>query len=89
MAQPLGEARGFSRITCWLGLPTGCPIAIFASAALFGLIHGTKDFRELLLSIPGGIALAYLAYRTNSWLTPFVLHALTAGTACAMLLWAR
>jgi len=89
MAQPLNGARGFKRVTRWFGLPTGCVLAILASAALFGFIHATKDFRELLLSIPGGIALAYVAYRTNSWLTPFVLHACTAGTACAMILWAR
>jgi hypothetical protein len=75
-----------SRITGWLGLPGGCVPAIVASAVLFSLVHVGKDARELLLSLPGGVALGYLAYRTNTWLTPFVLHLATAGTACLMML---
>lgn len=88
LAQPTDGVSGPSRVIRWLGLPAGCVPAICASAALFGLVHAGKDSRELLLSVPGGIALAYIAYRTNSWFTPFVLHVATAGTACAMFVWA-
>ncbi|NOT00996.1 MAG: CPBP family intramembrane metalloprotease [Phycisphaerales bacterium] len=87
LAQTGGDARGHRRITRWLGLPTGCVPAVLWSAVLFCAIHAGKDQRELLLSFPGGAVLAYLAYRTNSWLTPYVLHLATAGTACAMMLW--
>jgi membrane protease YdiL (CAAX protease family) len=72
------------RVTSWIGLQSGCVPAVLASAALFALVHVGKDWRELLLSVPGGIVLAYMAYRTNTWLVPFVLHLATAGTACAM-----
>lgn len=86
LAQPTGDARGWTRITRWIGLPEGCLFAMVASAALFGWIHMSKDPREFLLSFPGGVALAYIAYRTNTWLVPFALHALTAGTACLLAL---
>ncbi|MCH7527465.1 MAG: CPBP family intramembrane metalloprotease [Planctomycetes bacterium] len=86
LAQATGDARGWRRITRWIGLPEGCLFAMVASAALFGWIHMSKDPREFLLSFPGGVALAYIAYRTNTWLVPFALHALTAGTACLLAL---
>jgi len=85
LAQPVGEARRINRLTKWLGLPDGCLAAVLVSGLLFGAIHLGKDPRELLLSIPGGMALAYLAYRTNSWLTPFALHLATAGTALLLM----
>jgi hypothetical protein len=85
-AQLTHGATGLQRATRWIGLPDGCVIAVLASAMLFGLVHVPKDTRELLLSVPGGVALAYLAYRTNTWLTPFVLHLATAGTALALVL---
>ncbi len=70
----------------WLGLPTGCGFAIIASAVLFALVHVGKDWREAALSFPGGLALAYIAYRGNSWATPFLLHAMTAGTTLGLML---
>jgi membrane protease YdiL (CAAX protease family) len=73
------------RLTRWIGLPADCVPAILTSTTLFGLVHVGKDPRELLLSLPGGVALAYIAYRTNSWLTVFVLHLATAGTAFLMI----
>jgi membrane protease YdiL (CAAX protease family) len=78
--------RRFNR---WIGLPSGCVPAILTSAMLFSLVHVGKDPRELMLSLPGGLALAYISYRTDSWLTVLVLHLATAGTACAMLAAAR
>ncbi len=89
LAQPVSGQRLRHRVTQWAGLPDGCGVAIIASGLLFGLVHAGKDPRELLLSVPGGIVSAYLAYRTNSWLTPFVLHLATAGTALAMIIYAR
>lgn len=85
-AQSSGGATGLRRLTRWLGLPDGCVPAIATSAALFGLVHIGKDARELLLSIPGGLAFAVLAYRTDSWLTVFLLHVATAGTALSIII---
>ena len=59
------------------------------SALLFAAVHLGKDPRELILSLPGGIALGYISYRTNTWLIPFLLHASTAGMACALMLLMR
>ncbi len=83
--QPPPGVRGMRRVLRAIGLPDGCLLAVLASAMLFGLVHLGKDPRELMLSLPGGIALGYLAYRTNTWLIPFALHLATAGTACAMI----
>ena len=85
LAQETGDSRGSSRFLRWVGLSSGCIPAICVSAALFGMIHLGKHPRELVLSVPGGIALAYAAYRTNSWLIPFILHLATAGTACLIM----
>ena len=74
-----------ARITRWLGIADGCGAAIIGSGVLFYWIHVGKNPREALLSLPGGIASAWLAYRTNSALTPLILHLATAGTACAIM----
>lgn len=79
-------ARGWNSVRTWIGLPRGCLLGVIGSALLFALVHVGKDPRELVLSLPGGIALAYLAYRTDSFLTPFFLHLATAGTALGMML---
>jgi hypothetical protein len=86
MAAPTGGGRGLTGITRWLGLPDGCLPALVTSTLLFGLVHWGKNTRELLLSLPGGLLLAYMAYRSNTWLTVFVLHVVTAGTALLMIL---
>ena len=86
LCQPLDGATGVRRFTRWGGLQDGCIPAILVSAMLFAAVHLGKDPRELVLSLPGGIALGYVSYRTNTWLVPFLLHALTAGTACALML---
>lgn len=80
------RAGAWQRTVRWFGLPQGCVFAIVGSGLLFGFIHWGKDARELVLSLPGGVAMAYLAYRTNSWLVPFLLHLATAGTAFIILL---
>jgi|CXWL01.1.fsa_nt_gi hypothetical protein len=79
-----------SRLTdmrAWLGLAPGCLIPMVFSALLFGMVHLGKDTRELLLAFPGGLAQAYIAYRSNSWFTPFLIHLATASMALAMMAW--
>ncbi len=85
LAQPTGSLRGPRRLTRWMGLPDGCVAAILVSTILFGLVHLGKDPRELTMSLPGGLALAWIAYRTNTWLTTLILHLATAGTTCLMI----
>jgi len=82
------RSAGQSRITVWFQLPANCGFAVLGSAGLFALVHVGKDWREAALSVPGGIALAILAYRGNSWYIPFLLHLLTAGTTFGLMwLW--
>lgn len=87
LAQPVEGARGTRAITRWLGLPPGCVPAILTSGLIFAAVHLGKDSRELLLSLPGGIILGFVAYRANTWLVPFVLHLVTATAALAMIVW--
>ena len=77
--------NGGNRLTAWLGLASGCIVPMLFSALLFGMVHLGKDTRELILSFPGGLAQAFIAYRTNSWATPFLIHLGTASTALAMM----
>ena len=76
---------GQTAVTAWLQLQPGCGFAIIGSASLFALVHVGKDWREAVLSLPGGLVLGFIAYRGNSWLTPFLLHALTAGTTLLLM----
>ncbi|GMU37930.1 MAG: CPBP family intramembrane metalloprotease [Phycisphaerae bacterium] len=85
-AQARDGGRGWRGVTRWLGLPDGATAALLMSTFLFGLVHWGKDPREFLLSVPGGLASAYLALRGGSWLVPFLLHLATAGTACLLML---
>ena len=89
LAQETDRARGVRYATRWIGLPDRCVTAIVVSALLFTLVHAGKDGREMALALPGGAALAYLAYRSNSWVVPFVLHLATAGTVAAIILATR
>lgn len=81
--------RRSGALSRWLGLATGCLVPMALSALLFGLVHLGKDSRELILAFPGGLAQAYIAYRSRSWLTPFAIHLATASMALAMMLWMR
>ncbi len=89
VAQPTGSTSGSLRVTRWLGIPDGCLGAIILSGALFGLIHWGKAGREFLLAFPGGVFLAALAYRCNSWHAPYLLHAGTVTAAAVMFLVTR
>ncbi len=86
LAQPTKGAKGLLAATRWLGMPDGCLIAVFVSALHFSLVHLSKDPRELILSFPGGVILAFIAYRTNSFLVPLIIHLATAGLAYALMI---
>jgi hypothetical protein len=86
VAQPTDGAVGLQRAMRWLGLPDGCLFAVLGSAFLFFLVHVGKDSREMVLSLGGGAASAWLAYRTNSCVTPFLLHVATAGATLGLML---
>ncbi len=88
LAQPTGDARGLVWLTRWIGLPDACVWAMVLQTALFGLVHAGKPPAELAMSFPGGLAMAYVAYRCNGWLVPLVLHTATAVTVLALVwLW--
>jgi membrane protease YdiL (CAAX protease family) len=48
--------------------------AIFVQAIPFVLLHIGKPFLETLACIPGGFIFGYVAYRTRSFLTCFIIH---------------
>lgn len=74
IAQPIGNVRGGATVLRWLGLPVGCWWPVLLSGVLFWVAHFGKHPGEALLSLPGGVASAFVAYRTNSLLVPFGLH---------------
>ncbi len=78
-------ASGWRGVMRGLGVPDYGEWAVLASGVLFALVHWGKDVRELMLSLPGGIASAYLAYRTDTLATPLLLHLATAGTAYVLM----
>ncbi len=86
LAPPTCGAKGLVGVTRWLGIPDGCVVAVCVSALHFSLVHLSKDPRELILSLPGGVILAFIAYRTNSFLVPLIIHLATAGLAYTMML---
>lgn len=86
LAQPPGEARALKHVTRWIGLPDACLFALLLQTVLFGLIHLGKAPAEVAMSFPGGLAMAYVAYRCNSWLVPMLLHAAT-GSTVLLLVW--
>lgn len=75
IAQTKKERREFRSLMRWLGIPDGCVGAVILSGTLFGLVHWGKAGREFFLAFPGGVFLAFLAYRCNSWHAPYLLHA--------------
>lgn len=83
LAQPTSGRAGADKAMGWLGLPEGCLAAMVYSAAVFGVCHIGKSPSEALLSFPGGLALGYVAYRSNSLLVPLALHVATGLTALA------
>ncbi len=86
LAQLVGDSGTVGKITRWLGLPDRCLLAIGGSTVAFFLLHLGKDPRELAVSVLNGILLAYVAYRTNSWLVPFIVHGLAAVASFLVIL---
>ena len=86
LSQPVGGGGVVSRATRWIGLPEGCLWAMALQTVVFGLIHVGKAPAEVALSFPGGLAMAYVAYRSDSLLTPMVIHT-TTGITTLGLVW--
>lgn len=80
LAQQVKPGKPLANIRQWVGLPERCVGPLIVSAILFAAVHFGKNPRELALSLPGGIGVAYIAYRTNTWITSYLLHLATAGT---------
>ncbi len=84
LAQSTDGVVGIRKITRWLGLQDGCLTAIFVSGAMFVLVHEGKGTREIGVSMLNGPLLAYVAYRTNTWLVPLLLHVAAGITSFAV-----
>ncbi|MGB7291228.1 MAG: CPBP family intramembrane glutamic endopeptidase [Thermodesulfobacteriota bacterium] len=65
---------GSNRILDWFGLTWVALFAIVASGAVFRMIHLGKDDLELMLSFPGGVAIAYMTIRSHSVWPSVVSH---------------
>jgi len=65
-AQPPTAPR-HNRLLAWFGLTGPCLYAIIASGIIFGLTHiGKENPTEIILSFPGGVAVAYITLRSHS-----------------------
>jgi hypothetical protein len=60
--------------------------ALFGTAVLFAAVHSHVWPTPVALVLLG-LALGYLAYRTQSLVAPITLHALHNGAACLVLFW--
>lgn len=65
---------GSNRILDWFGLTWVSLFAIVASGAVFRMIHLGKDDLELTLSLPGGVAIAYMTIRSHSIWPSVISH---------------
>jgi membrane protease YdiL (CAAX protease family) len=63
-----------NRILDWFGLTWVSLFAIVASGAVFRMIHLGKNDLELMLSFPGGVAIAYMTIRTKSIWPSVISH---------------
>jgi hypothetical protein len=69
-----------------LAIPRSCVVPCLLSAPLFFAIHVGKPDAELWLSLPAGVVFAWLAYRTNGFVVPLVLHLSVPATAALLAL---
>jgi hypothetical protein len=65
---------GSNRILDWFGLTWASLFAIVASGAVFRMIHLGRNNLELMLSLPGGIAIAYMTIRSHSIWPSVISH---------------
>lgn len=71
LAQPIENGRVLS----WFGLTAESLYAVVASGVVFWLVHlGKKDVVEVILSLPGGVAVAYVTLRTRSIWPAVIAH---------------
>ena len=74
LAQP-GSTADVSRLLAWFGLSRTQFITLIASGALFWSVHiGKNNLVEIILSFPGGVAVAYLTLRAHSIWPAIVAH---------------
>ena len=73
LAQSPSDTGG-NRILDWFGLTWVSLFAIVASGAVFRMIHLGKNDLELMLSLPGGIAIAYMTIRSHSIWPSVISH---------------
>lgn len=85
LAQDTDSAKGMSKALVWLGLDGPAVWAILGSGLVFGYIHLGKHPVELLLSFPGGVGIAYVAYRTRSAWPALVVHLATMSITAAFM----
>ena len=81
-----GERAGTRAALASLAIPRSCIAPCLLSAPLFWAVHVGKPDAELWLSLPAGAFFAWLAYRTNGFVVPLLVH-LAIPTA-AVLVWA-
>jgi len=76
---------GSNRLLAWFGLTRLQLIAIVVSGMLFWMVHFGKPSLELFLSLPGGIAVAYVTLRSHSiWPAVIAHYALNAAAILAV-----
>jgi len=76
---------GHNRILAWFGLTGTSLAAILVSGLLFFMVHIGKGTTELILSFPGGVAVAYMTLRSGSIWPAILAH--MAMTAIPMSFW--
>jgi membrane protease YdiL (CAAX protease family) len=74
LAQPVGGKAG-GAVLGWFGLTAESLVAVLTSGLLFGMAHlGKKDIVEIALSLPGGVAVAYMTLRSRSIWPAIIAH---------------
>lgn len=84
LAQPT-RGRWYQRALGWAGIDTGTLLAMFLSGTHFCIAHAGKPGIEIFFSFSGGMGLAYVAVRSRSLWTCFLLHTTTGLTALLIL----
>jgi membrane protease YdiL (CAAX protease family) len=69
-----GLPRGTRGFSAWFGISENAWPALIGQTLVFGAIHVQKDVGELVMSVPGGLALGILTYRARSIWPSVVLH---------------
>lgn len=70
----------------WLRVDRYYLIIFLLDGVLFMLIHVGKPLSEIFLAFPGGVFLAFLAFRFGSFLPCYLIHAMTGGTIISLII---